>query len=88
MDTENRISAVASSIATTDSRVDVTGPFALYWLITMIVAAGAVAAAIDPSTRENATSCPVTISTATTTTTANKDSSEAMISGAAPTFLK
>ena len=53
IESEYIISAVASSIATTESKVSLTGPFALYCLITIIVAAGAVAAAIEPKTSEN-----------------------------------
>ena len=39
---------MASSSATTGSRISVTGPLALYWLTTISVAAGAVAVAMAP----------------------------------------
>ena len=58
----NATSATASSIATTAISVSVTGPFAPYCLITIMVAAGAVAAAIAPRTMENATSKPAAMS--------------------------
>ena len=82
------ISAAASSRATTDKSVSVTGPFALYWRITIMVAAGAVAAAIELKTIENDSSLPIATSTAHTATTAPRASSAAMTIGAAPTFLK
>ena len=84
----NRISAVASSSATTESRVSVTGPLALYWRMTMIVAAGAVAAAMEASTSENGSSCPAISNPASTNSTANSDSNTAMTIGVAPTRLK
>ena len=46
--TEKAIKATASSKATTGIRVSTTGPLALYCLITISVAAGAVAHAIAP----------------------------------------
>ena len=49
----NKIMATESSIATTDKSVSVSLPFALYCLTTMMVAAGAVAAAIADKTRAN-----------------------------------
>ena len=49
--TENAIKATASSKATTGIRVSTTGPFALYCLITIKVAAGAVAHAIAPKVK-------------------------------------
>ena len=85
---ENRIRAVASSMATTDSSVSVTGPFARYCLMTMMVAAGAVAAAIAPSTSENGSGCLAISRPSTTNTTANSDSRHAMTIGATPTRLK
>ena len=88
MQTENRTSAIASSSATTESSVFVTGPLALYWLMTIMVDAGAVAAAIDPRTRENGTEYPVRIIIPATNTTANKDSRQAMMTGAVPTCRK
>ena len=48
-ETENTTSPTASSSATIGSRRSVTGPFALYCLTTINVAAGAVAEAIAPS---------------------------------------
>ena len=49
--TENKIKATASSRATTGSKVSVTGPLALYCLITNNVAAGAVAQLIAARVR-------------------------------------
>ena len=49
--TENKIKATASSRATTGSKVSVTGPLALYCLITSNVAAGAVAQLIAARVR-------------------------------------
>ena len=49
-ETAKTINPTASSNATTGKRMSVTGPFALYCLTTMRVAAGAVAEAIAPST--------------------------------------
>ena len=82
------IRAVASSIATTESKVSVIGPLALYCLITMMVAAGAVAAAIAPSTKENESSKPAATRPMTTAITANSDSKIAITMGVAPTRLK
>ena len=75
-------------MATTDRSDSVTGPLARYCLMTMMVAAGAVAAAIAPRTREKATLCPEMIRPRTTNSTANSDSRQAMTIGAAPTRLK
>ena len=50
---ENIIKAAASSRATTGSNVDTTGPLALYCLITIKVAAGAVAQEIALKTKTN-----------------------------------
>ena len=85
---ENRISAVASSMATTDNRDSVTGPLARYCLMTMMVAAGAVAAAMAPRTREKGRLWPEISRPQTTNSTANSDSMQAMTMGAAPTRLK
>ena len=82
------IRAAASSIATTLSKVSVTEPLALYCLITMIVAAGAVAAAIAPRMIEKLMSFPVIIKAAATRNTATKASIKAMTIGVMPTFLK
>ena len=88
IESEYIISAVASSIATTERSVSVSLPFALYCLITIIVAAGAVAAAIEPSTSENVIPKPAARSARTTNTTAKNDSRHAMTIGVAPTRLK
>ena len=82
------ISAVASSIATTLNSVSVIGPLALYWRMTIIVAAGAVAAAMEPSTIENGRSKPAMMSPTITKTTASSDSNTAITIGVAPTRLK
>ena len=50
VDTAKTIKPTASSRATMGSRMLVRGPLALYWLMTITVAAGAVAVAIAPST--------------------------------------
>ena len=48
--TANTTKPTASSIATTGNNISVTGPFALYCLTTINVAAGAVAVATAPNT--------------------------------------
>ena len=82
------ISAAASSIATTGSRILVTGPCALYCRTTISVAAGAVAAAIAPSIMARGASKPAASSAPVTTSTAINASSSIIIMGAAPTFLR
>ena len=52
LDTANTTRPTASSSATMGSRMSVRGPRALYWLMTMTVAAGAVAVAMAPSTMQ------------------------------------
>ncbi len=52
-----RITQMGSSMATTAKRVSVNTPLALNSLITIIVAAGAVAAAIDPNRSDTARFC-------------------------------
>ena len=84
----NAMSAVASSMATTLSSVSVTGPLALYCLMTIMVAAGAVAAAIAPNTNENGSVCPLRTSPSVTNKTATKLSNMAMTMGVMPTRLK
>ena len=84
----NAMSAVASSMATTLSSVSVTGPLALYCLMTIMVAAGAVAAAIAPNTNENGSVCPLRTSPSVTNKTATKLSNMAMTIGVMPTRLK
>ena len=49
-DTAKTTRPTASSRATTGNKTSVTGPFALYCFITIRVAAGAVAVAIEPKT--------------------------------------
>ncbi|HCX62702.1 MAG TPA: hypothetical protein DHU59_09725 [Clostridiales bacterium] len=87
-DKPKHIKAIASSIATTGNKVFVTGPFALYCLTTINVAAGAVAAAIAPNTNEKDTSFPVNIKTKSTTNTAHTASAKAITMGAFPTIFK
>ena len=71
-ETEKTISPMASSIATTGKRVEVIGPCALYWRTTISVAAGAVAVAIAPKTRQRAGSKPAISRAASTRITADK----------------
>ena len=52
IDIEKIINPIASSKATTGSNISTKGPLALYWWITIRVAAGAVAVATAP--RHNA----------------------------------
>ncbi len=82
------IRATASSSATTLSSVSVTGPFALYCLTTIIVAAGAVADAIAPRSIAISILNPVSISTRTTTAVAASPSMTAIIIGIVPTFFR
>ena len=82
------ISATASSRATTLKRSDVKGPFALYWFITIIVWAGAVAAAIAPSKIDSLKSTLHIINVTVRSITAPMASKIATIMGALPTFLK
>ena len=84
----NAISATASSSATTESSVSVTGPLALYCLMTMMVAAGAVADAIAPSTSEKGRSWPLMTSPSTTISTAPRPSVMAITTGVKPMRLK
>ena len=84
----NAIKATASSIATTGSKVSVTGPFALYCFTTIMVAAGAVAEAIAPRTSENFISHPAKIRARSTNKTAPKPSQNAIITGDLPIFLR
>ena len=81
-------SATASSMATTLISVSVTGPRALYCLMTRIVAAGAVAAAMAPSTSANSTSNPNATSAPCTRKTATIASKIAITTGVKPTRLK
>ena len=82
------IRATASSIATTHKSVSVRGPLAPYCFIPIIVAAGAVAAAIAPNTIEKAGSKPKIIRRTATRITAQRASNIAIIIGLIPTFLK
>jgi len=84
----NAINAVASSSATTLISMEVIGPLALYCLITIMVCAGAVAAAIAPRRIESGAGKPNKTQATITTATAPKLSRQAMTNGAAPTFLK
>ena len=84
----NKISAIASSKATTLNRVSVSGPFALYSLMTIIVEAGSVAAAMAPNIIANAKSTPISSNPAVTISTAPADSNRAIITGPKPTRLK
>lgn len=68
--------------------MSVRGPFARYWRTTISVAAGAVAAAIEPKTIANGTFSPDMISTKSTNNTAPKASVSPIISGAFPIFLR
>ena len=52
VDTAKTIRPTASSRATMGSRMLVRGPLALYWLMTITVAAGAVAVAMAPRTMQ------------------------------------
>src|SRR5699024_9803544 len=84
----NNIKAIASSIATTLKRVSVTGPFALYCLITITVAAGAVAAAIAPNIIAIERSKPASTKAIWTNNTANVASKRAITIGDQHTLLK
>lgn len=84
----NAIMATASSKATTLSMVFVTGPFALYCFTTIIVAAGAVAAAMAPKRSEIFVSKPQIIKTPDTKTEAKRASNKAITMGVAPAFFK
>ena len=82
------IRAAASSRATTLRSVSVTGPLALYWRTTMMVAAGAVAEAMAPSSRASSRSKPKSASAAVTRMAAAKASITAMTMGVSPTFFR
>ena len=69
-DMANAARPIASSIATTESSVFVIVPCARYCRTTINVAAGAVAVAIAPSVSESGRSNPQTISTTSTSASA------------------
>ena len=82
------ISATASSKATTLSSVLVTGPSALYCFTTMIVAAGAVADAMAPKSKDTLASKPKRTKTPVTNTDASRASNSAMTIGVIPAFFR
>ena len=81
-------------MATTGSSISLTGPLALYWRITMRVAAGAVAAAMAPSATHMGRSKPGTPSAhrlmraASTSTTAPSASNAVITKGFVPMRLR